>query len=241
MKRTACVLASCLIRVSLLLLMITLSTDQNNKGSSILSSRITPSSDDLKIIGALKNERVVMFYRWQVNEDGEELSCLVRSFDSEPKWLGTVEKLSIFDKTGKLLYEVTEGNIWDLSSAFALRTGARQLIYRYDSGGSGMYFFNMLDYQNGEIVELLKLCDNDFDSIAEVRPSFRKEVTSAKEPFQIFLSKGFGLASPFRKDTYVYRYKDGSYRLAGKFSQQKVDDYIEELITNRARRNKRDR
>jgi hypothetical protein len=96
----------------------------------------------------------------------------------------------------------------------------------------------MLDYQNGKVVELLDHGDNDFDSYAEVRPSFRKGITPAKEPFQVFLSKGFGLAGPFRNDTCVYRFKDGSYRLAGKFSQEQVDDFIEGLMTKPVQRNK---
>jgi hypothetical protein len=238
-KITICAL--CFVFVASFVFMKTFGSALSNADNAAMTNKVITPSDPQKISEFLKSERVVMSYRWQVYDGGEELSCLVRSFDSEPGWPGAGEKLSILNKQGKLLYETTESNIWDLSGVTALRNTKSQLIYRYDSGGSGMYFVQMLDYQSGKIVELLNSRDNDFDSFAEVRPSFRKGITPSKEPFEIFLSKGFGLASPFRKDTCVYRYKDGSYRLAGRFSQQQVDDYIEDLMANRVRRNNRDR
>jgi len=85
----------------------------------------------------------------------------------------------------------------------------------------------MLHYRNGKVVELINEKESDFDAGAEVRAQFRTGINPANEPFQIMLTRGVGLASPARKYTTVYRYKDGRYQRVGEFAQQEADDYME--------------
>jgi hypothetical protein len=79
-------------------------------------------------------------------------------------------------------------------------------------------------------VDLIDEKDSEFDIGAEVRPQFRGGLTPGLEPFQILLTRGVGLASPGRKYTTIYRYKDGKYRPVGEFAQQAVDNYIEDRL-----------
>jgi hypothetical protein len=118
----------------------------------------------------------------------------------------------------------------------ALRNLSFQLVFEAVYGGTGTYHLRMLDYRNGKIVKLLDGEDGLFNADAEVRPQFRSDTFPAKEPFQIMLTEGVGLASPAPKETRVYRYKNGAYQHVGKFPQQKLDDYLEQLLRESRRR-----
>lgn len=105
--------------------------------------------------------------------------------------------------------------------------GLSQLIVEVTFGGSGA-FVEVLDYRDGKVVNLATELDY-FDSHAEVRPQFRSGIHPAKEPYEILLTTP-GLGGTDERHTEVYRYKDGSYRRVGQFSQTKVDDFIEQLV-----------
>ncbi len=187
---------------------------------------------DETLIQRLQDENVAAFYRWEVSDD-MELLCLVRAFNTHPNWVGPGVRLSIHDKKdGEVIYESLSEQVLSISSSHALRNGQSQLIIETDGGGTSTFFLQILDYQNGKISELLNTKDNDFNVGATVRPSFRSGIVPAKEPFQIYLTRGVGLVSPVEKYTSVYRYKDGSYQFVGEYSQQKADDCIEHLMKN---------
>jgi hypothetical protein len=72
--------------------------------------------------------------------------------------------------------------------------------------------------------------NNDFDVEAEVCPQFQDGVVSYKEPFQVLLTVGVGLASPVEKYTKVFRYKDGAYRYIGMVPRREIDNQLERLL-----------
>jgi len=139
-------------------------------------------------------------------------------------------KLTIFNPSGKPIYEDYFESLIRMSETTALRNLSSQLILELVYGGTGTYHLRMLDYQNGKILKLLDGEDGLFNAAAEVRPQFRSGTSPAKEPFQIMLTEGVGLASPAPKVTRVYRYTNGAYHYSGKFPQQKLDDYMEKLL-----------
>ena len=139
-------------------------------------------------------------------------------------------KLTIFDSSGKPVYEDYFESLIRMYETTALRNSSFQLVFEAVYGGTGTYHLRMLDYRDGKIVKLLDGEDGLFNADAEVRPQFRSDTIPAKEPFQIMLTEGVGLASPAPKETRVYRYKNGVYRHVGTFPQQKLDDYLEKLL-----------
>jgi hypothetical protein len=198
-------------------------------------SRAAASKEGDRFVRQLNDERIVAIHQWHV-EDAEEKSmlCLFRAFDSDPHYKGSGIKLSILDPSGVSIYDLYFNELQRVYSTTALRGLSDQLVIEVSYGGSTS-FLHMLDYRDGKVVELIDEKESDFDVGAEVRPQFRRGVTPGTEPFQVMLTRGIGLASPARKYTSVYRYRDGKYQHFGDFSQQQVDDYIEDLLTHVAR------
>lgn len=190
-------------------------------------------ADNESIIRLLRDARVTAFSSWSV-QDGEskKLTYTVQAFDQDPNDGEPGVKLSIFDEAGKVIYEDYFSEVERIYSSYALRNDSPQLIVEADYGGS-MSFLKMLDYRNGKVVDLMEAVkpNNSFTVNAEVRPQLRTGVSPAKEPFQVLLTEGVGLASPADKNTHVFRYRDGAYRYVGKYPARKVDDYIEKLVT----------
>ncbi len=194
--------------------------------------------DSKKIVQILQDARVVAFSSWPVQDESKSLSYTVQSFEQDPHYEGGAGvKLSIFDEAGAMIYEDYFSEVHRIYPSNALRKGSSQLVMEVGYGGSAS-FLEMLDYQNGKVVNLMEVVkpNNDFHAGAGVRPQFRGGVNPAVEPYQVLLTGGVGLASPVEKHTDVFRYKDGAYRYVGRFSAQKVDDYIEKLMAeNRAK------
>lgn len=204
-----------------------------------LKSNTLPESDakvdksnDKSVFRALQEARVVAVAKWSV-EDSEEagLLCVVQAFNQNPDYEGAGMKLTIFNQAGAVIYEDHFSNVHSMYSSYVLRQGSPQLVLEIDYGGSAS-FLKMLDYKNGKVVNLMEAVkpNSDFTINAEVRPQLRSGINSAAEPYQILLTEGVGLASPVEKYTEVFRYMNGAYRYVGKFSQQKVDNYIEDLM-----------
>jgi hypothetical protein len=193
----------------------------------------SPTKDSSENISqALKEARVVSFIKWPAGDaENDTLSCIVRAFDQDPKYEGAGVKLTIHDQAGKVVFGDYFSGVHRIYYSYALRTPAPQLVLEVDYGGS-TNFIKVLDYQNGKVIDLMDAANStsEFATSAELRPQLRAGVNSAIEPYQIFLTQGIGLASPAEKSTNVYRYKDGRYRYLGQFPQQKVDDYIEDLL-----------
>jgi len=190
------------------------------------------------LINRLNDERIVAIHQWQIESDEEKtLICMFRAFDKDPNYEGSGVKLTILDPSGATVYEARFGEVQRVYSTFALRDLSEQLIIEMSYGGSTS-FLHMLDYRNGKVVELINEKESDFDAGAEVRAQFRTGINPATEPFQIMLTRGVGLASPARKYTTVYRYKDGRFQRVGEFVQQEADDYMEDRLTGKGRRSK---
>jgi hypothetical protein len=195
-----------------------------------VSNQTAKDKDTSQIIAErINNERVVAFHKWEVTEDDQiedhYLLCLVREFDSDPEYAGKGVKLSIYDDKKGLIYEEEFSDI-DVMSSEDRRRDCPPLLILETNGGGNANFLQILGYQDGKVVELLNEMTR---SGYEVRPQFRSGEHSG-EPFQVIV-RPEGLNSPFEKFAEIYRYKDGEFRLVGKYSQRKVDDYIEKSLS----------
>jgi hypothetical protein len=192
---------------------------------------------DSELARSLRQEKVEAFYKWNIGySDEQALLCVIRAFDQDPNWEGRGMKLTIFNPSGKPIYEEYFESLMRVYETTALRNLSSQFVLEVVYGGTGTYHLLMLDYRQGKIVKLLYGEDGLFNANAEVRPQFRSGTFPAKEPFQIMLTEGVGLASPAPKVTRVYRYKNGAYQYSGRFPQPKLDDYMEKLLKEPQRR-----
>jgi|SRR5256885_32477 len=183
----------------------------------------------------LIDERVAGIYVWRLDND-KNLLCIFRAFDHDSHYEGHGVKLSVLNESGATIYEDYFSDVSRVHDSFALRDTGPQLVLWTNYGGNAN-FLEMLDYQDGKIVKLTDKIknNNDFGSDAEVRPQFRTGVVPAQAPFQILLTNPGLPGPPEEKYTSVFRIKDGKYQHVGEFSQRKVDDYIERLMTENSR------
>lgn len=199
--------------------------------TALTSGRLIPCDGDNQkfLLKLLHDERVTSIYKWDVTGENEinkhELTCVVREFDADPDYDGRGVKLSIFDD-GKIIFEDTYTSIGDIQTEWALREESPQLALNINYGGNAN-FVQILEYREGKIAELL---NEMHGSGYEIRPQFRSGVHPAIEPYQVTVISD-GLASSHEKFADVYRYQDGEYVYVGKYSQRKVDDYIERLLS----------
>jgi hypothetical protein len=200
------------------------------------SERVAKGGISHGLLKQISDERIVAVHRWHVEDGGEKsLLCVFTSFDSDSHYEGKGVRLSILEPSGTSIYDAYFTELHRVYSLFALLNLSEQLVMEIDYGGS-TEFLRMLDYRDGKVVNLIDEKESDFDIGAEVRPQFRRGINPGAEPLQIMLTRGVGLASPARKYTSVYRYQNGKYRHFGDFSQQEVDDHIENLLTHVTRR-----
>jgi hypothetical protein len=181
---------------------------------------------------SLNDARSVSFTRWDVGEgESDGLACIVRAFEQDPHYEGSGVKLTIQDYAGKPVFEDYFSDVGRIYSSYALREPEPQLVVEVDYGGSAS-FLKILDYRDGKIVDLMSAVkpDADFAIGAQVRPQLRTGINPAKEPYEVLLTQGTGLAGLAPKRTEIFRYKDGYYRYCGDFEQSRVDDYAENLL-----------
>lgn len=204
----------------------TLSTSNANR-------EVKGATDINTIVQRLLDDKVVAFYKWDIDTD-TTLLCIARD-SGKPEFPGEPNNtLSIINQRGNLLYQIDGVEIRNISTSAMLRNTRSQLVVDVNEGGRQNYL-KILDYQDGKITELLDEDDQDYSISALIKPQFRSGVTSSQEPYEILLIRGVGLASPEEKYVSVYRYTDGSYELKGEFSQKLLDNCMEQLLKKKTR------
>src|SRR5882724_11661297 len=172
---------------------------------------------DQELMGLLSKKRILAFYSWEIGDNANEgkVFCLFTKVDHDSKYPENGVQFSVYDSAGHLLYQDFFSNLKSYYPVNALRTAYSQLALEVDSGGSGTYFLQLLDYKDGKIRRLLDPKQNDFNAMAEIKPQFRSDVVASREPFEIRLTRGVGLSSSAEKRTSVYRFEEGGYRYVG--------------------------
>jgi hypothetical protein len=204
-----------------------------NGGLARSSQEHGKTADINATVQRLLNDKVTAFYQWKM-DTGATLLCIARDsgkhqFPGEP-----TNVFSIIDGQGKLLYEIDGVEIYNIATSWMLRDTGPQLVVSVNGGGR-QNDLKILDYQNGKITELLDSDDQDYSIAALIKPQFRSGVIPAKEPYEILMIRGVGLASPEEKYLSVYRYTNGSYEFNGEISQNLLDDYMEQLLKKKTR------
>src|SRR5262249_22927273 len=208
--------------------------EQNKTTATNSSNKEEQKDADINaIVRRLVDDKVVAFYKWDVDTD-TTLFCIGRN-TGKPELPGApITTFSIIDQQGKLLYEEDRIEIKSISTSYILRTTRPQLVVDVNGGGK-VNSLKILDYQQGKITELLDDEDQQYSISALIKPQFRSGVTPSQEPYEILLMSGVGLASPDEKYVNVYRYSDGSYEFKGKVPQKLLDNYLEQQLKKKAR------
>ena len=82
----------------------------------------SPKAPESELTQRLRQEKVEAFYKWNVGDTDEEaLLCVVRAFDKDPNWEGRGMKLTIFNPSGKPIYEEYFESLMRIYDTTALR------------------------------------------------------------------------------------------------------------------------
>ena len=197
---------------------------QIKTNTDVQIKNVKPSITNRHItLSKFKEAKTKFFGEWDVGED-IPFNYLVEFRDNR-------NILSIFDSEEKVIFEKEFDSITKVYDFFALRKDTTQLCFEYNEGGNDS-FIQMLDFENGSVVEKIDSStgENSYGSGVTISPQFRTGVDSSKEPFEILLND-FGLASSSGKFTRVLRYVNLRYKFVGKFERKNVDDYKEKSLT----------
>ena len=208
--------------------------EQNKTPTTNSDNKEEQKDVDINVIARrLVDEKVVAFYKWDVDDD-IVLFCIARDIGKPDLPGEPITTFSIIDQQGKLLYEIDGIEINNISKSAMLRNSRWQLVVDVNGGGK-VNSLKILDYQQGKITELLDDEDQQYSISALIKPQFRSGVTPSQEPYEILLVRGVGLASPDEKYVNVYRYSDGAYELKGEVPQKLLDNYLEQQLRKKAR------
>lgn len=182
----------------------------------------------------MQNNQILLLNRWLIEEDN--ILALVKkreNYDNCDNY--ECVKLLLIDKNNKTIYEDIYDEIQSISSSYILRKGSPQLIIRGKQ--NNIELIKILDYRHKKVLSLTDSIVSDMDNIlnVDIRPQFQTGIKTAATPYQILITTGIGLPSPEEKFTKVFRYdnKKNEYFYVGQFSTAKLDNYIDELISNR--------
>jgi hypothetical protein len=201
---------------------------QNTVGSPRSQTSAIAKNEDTDLLNLVHQAGIVAFYRWDAADETGR-GALMCVFKRSEQGSGSEEttKLTIYSPSRTPIYEDTFSTVDRFYPIDALRNDNTQLALEVGYGGSGTYFLQLLDYRDGKVVNMLDPKQSDFNALAEIKPQFRTGTTPAKEPFEIRLTRGVGLASSAEKVTTVYRLVNGKYRPLGRYSQKALDDFAE--------------
>lgn len=183
-------------------------------------------------IGLCRDKNFIAFGYWPVRfEDGVSLHYVVSKYVDIGDQNRGGQKLSIFDESGKLLYEETAISFGKVYSLGALRNSTSQLILSSINYGGSARFFKVLDFREGRVKPITSEDDMQFTADAQISPQFRNGVRTDTEPYEIVLTDP-GLASNTHYAR-VYRYKNGKYVYQAEYNRQTAGDAVERLSSRK--------
>lgn len=128
---------------------------QQTKSLANSETQISEEAKKPDLLTILQDEKVENFKSWE-DEKGKIFFAVVRRLDipcEKDSVLNSCQKLSIYNKDGKALYELKDFGI-SLVKFARLRPDSSQLIIEVNGGGTDD-FLEILDYKNEKFTEFL--------------------------------------------------------------------------------------
>ncbi len=203
---------------------------QNNVSVNAQQQTVNPSKT-FELLRKIKEEKIRDFIF--SGDDENEFYGVVRQVNESPtedSMFKTSDKLTIYDKMGKTVYETKEVGIGGLKSERFLRPDSREIMFSTNGGGTDS-FLNILSYKNGKFIEIAK--DEDFQyrggffTMLQYRTGMQ---TPYFKPSQLIVIQQQGGADENPKAS-VFRTEKNKFQKIGEIEMQKLGDFIESQIT----------
>ncbi|HMS39380.1 MAG TPA: hypothetical protein PKE69_04085 [Pyrinomonadaceae bacterium] len=205
---------------------------QNTKPTSAqIENRAAESSQSCNLLDMLKKEQVNEI---RILSDGNDNSFtgIIRRVNEPPfekANSASSDKLSIYDKLGKILYETKDFGIENLQSVRLLKPHSREIMFETNGGGSDN-FLKILEYKNGKFSEIIDETETQYRGGYFEMLQYRNGMSGPYfKPSQLIVIQQIGGTdeSPYAA---VFRVKDNKLQQVGSIKMQKLGDFIETQI-----------
>lgn len=189
---------------------------QQSKSSASSETAVVENTKKLDFIKVLQNEKIINFQSFEDIGDEKELFGVVRQLDEsceKDSDLSSCQKFSVYDESGKSLYELKDFTIDSFRTERLIRRNA-QIIIETNGGGTDN-FLKILDYKDGKFTEIINSNETQMRGGFWSTPEYRI---------------GGGDENP---SATVFRFKDGKYLSVGEFKMQELGDFIEKQIAKK--------
>ena len=164
--------------------------------------------------------------------DDNKFYAVIRETDeplAEDSIIRTSDKLSIFNESGKVVYENRDIKISGLKIERLLKADERELLFTSNGGGTDWYI-NVLSCKNGKFTEMLDAADTQYRGGYFTMLQYRTgNKTPYFKPSQLILIKQQGGADE-NPSASVFRAKDGKLQKAGEIKMRDFGDFIEKRL-----------
>jgi hypothetical protein len=193
----------------------------------------TPKIFDL--IGKLRAEKISEIKVW--GDEDERFYCVISAVDESPtedSMFKTSDKLSIYDKSGKIVYESKDFGLGNLDFGRFLKSDESEIMFTTNGGGTDS-FLNILSCKNGKFTEIEIGDSAQFRGGYFSLPQYRTgSKTAYFNPSQLIVIHQQGGADE-NPTASVLRTKDNKLQKVGEIQMRELGDFIESQVSQNNR------
>jgi|GEM_PF-5701877 len=190
-------------------------------------------SKSFDLLGSIKAERIKEIEVWTTDED-EEFYAVIRKTDdpvSPASVLKSSDRLNIYDKSGKSIYEHRDMSIFNVVSV-SFKSRSWQIMFETNGGGTDD-FLRIIEYRNGRFNDFIDESETQMRGGYFMIPQYR---TGNKAPYfnpaQLIVIQQIGGADEDPRAA-VFRLENNKFQKAGSFSMRDLGDLIEKQIARK--------
>ncbi len=206
---------------------------QQNNAPVIAQKQPIQSSKPFDLLSKIKEEKIKEMKVWE--KDEKEFYGVIREIDESPNKDSNFEssqKLSIYDETGKAVYETKDLEIENIQSVRLMKSDSWQIIVETNGGGTDN-FLKILDYNNGKFTEIINESETQLHGGYFTMLQYRTgNKTAYFNPSQLVIIQQIGGAEE-NPSASVFRSKNNKFQNVGSFSMRDLGDLIEKQISQK--------
>ncbi len=206
---------------------------QQTNVAVIAQKQSTKTSKPFELLSKIKAEKIKEIKVWGDDDDkfygviSEVNESASKDFDSE-----TSDKLNIYDKSGKSLYEKKDLEVENIQSVRLLKPDSWQIMFETNGGGTDN-FLKILDFKNGKFNEIIDEPETQLRGGYFTMLQYRTgNKTAYFNPSQLIVIQQQGGADE-NPTAAVFRTKDSKFQKVGEIRMQELGDFIEKQIARK--------
>ncbi len=205
---------------------------QNNALVNAQKQSIAPLKT-FELLHKIKQEKIRDFIF--IGDDETEFYGVIRQINEPPtedSMFKTSDKLTIYDISGKIVYETKDVEIGGLRSERFLRPDSREIMFSTNGGGTDS-FINILSYKNGKFIEIAENEDFQYRGGYFTMLQYRTRMEAPYfKPSQLVVIQQQG-GSDSNPTASIFRTEKNKFQKVGEIKMQALGDFIESQISQK--------